>query len=168
MAYNNNMTKKASAIIIFLESAFIIVLVITLFTTTANTNTLSQVTVIPATTTPAPTPVTTKPTTTITKPAVTTPTPKPVVVTPPPTPVQQPGTYTLAQVSQHGTAQNCWTTVNGNVYDVTSWIRQHPGGSGAIIGMCGRDASADYNGEHGGQRRPANELASFKIGTLAQ
>jgi cytochrome b involved in lipid metabolism len=77
-------------------------------------------------------------------------------------------TFTLAQVAQHNTSASCYTVVSGSVYDVTSWISQHPGGASAIKNMCGIDASAAFNGQHGGQARPASELAGFKIGTLAQ
>ena len=77
-------------------------------------------------------------------------------------------TYTLADVTKHATQADCWTTINGAVYNVTSWIAKHPGGAQAIIGLCGIDGSDAFNGQHGGQRRPASELASFKIGTLAQ
>ena len=88
----------------------------------------------------------------------------PVVVTPPT------GTtltaYTLADVKLHNTSTNCWTTINGSVYNVTSWIGQHPGGSAAIISLCGIDGSSAFNGQHGVQARPASELASFKIGVL--
>lgn len=77
-------------------------------------------------------------------------------------------TFTLAQVAQHNTSASCYTVVSGSVYDVTSWISQHPGGASAIKNMCGIDASAAFNGQHGGQARPASELAGFKIGTLAR
>lgn len=77
-------------------------------------------------------------------------------------------TYTLADVAKHNVQTNCWTTVNGGVYDVTTWIKQHPGGAQAIIGLCGIDGSDAFNGQHGGERRPASELASFKIGDLAK
>ena len=76
--------------------------------------------------------------------------------------------YTMAQVAAHGSESSCWTAINGNVYDVTSWISQHPGGAQAIISLCGHDGSAAFNDQHGGQRRPESELASFKIGALAQ
>ena len=76
------------------------------------------------------------------------------------------GEYTLAQVAAHNNKSNCWTTINGGVYNVTSWIGEHPGGAQAIISLCGIDGSDAYNGQHGGERRPANELASFKIGIL--
>jgi cytochrome b involved in lipid metabolism len=76
--------------------------------------------------------------------------------------------YTLADVKLHNTKASCWTSINGSVYDVTSWISQHPGGSAAIVGLCGIDGSSAFSGQHGGQARPASELASFKIGVLVK
>ncbi len=81
-------------------------------------------------------------------------------------PISTPKQYTLSEVGQHSIASNCWSTVNGKVYNLTSWISKHPGGSEAIISMCGKDASSAFNGQHGGQARPASELANFAIGTL--
>ncbi len=74
--------------------------------------------------------------------------------------------FTMADVKTHNSSSSCWTVVSGNVYDVTNWIARHPGGSGAIKGMCGVDASSAFNGQHGGQSRPVSELAGFKIGVL--
>lgn len=104
------------------------------------------------------------------------PTPAPAAVNPPPVvkpvptpaPAQQPGTYTMTQVATHASASSCWSVINGGVYDLTSWIGQHPGGSKAILGICGKDGSSAFNDQHGGQRRPANELTGFKIGALAK
>lgn len=76
------------------------------------------------------------------------------------------GSYSLADVAKHADATSCWSAVNGNVYDLTKWINQHPGGPRRILGMCGKDASSAFNGQHGGQARPAKELAGFQIGTL--
>jgi cytochrome b involved in lipid metabolism len=76
--------------------------------------------------------------------------------------------YTLAVVATHNSQPSCWTAVNGSVYDVTKWIAQHPGGAQAILSLCGKDGSAAFNNQHGGQRKPENELASFKIGNLTK
>jgi cytochrome b involved in lipid metabolism len=90
-------------------------------------------------------------------------------VPPAPTTSTAPKTsFTLSEVAKHSTQTDCWTTINGSIYDVTSWINQHPGGAGAIISLCGIDGSSAFNGQHGGQARPATELASFKIGTLTK
>lgn len=75
--------------------------------------------------------------------------------------------YALADVASHSTQASCWTAIDGSVYDVTSWISAHPGGAAAILSLCGKDGSAAFTDQHGGERRPTNELAGFKIGTLS-
>lgn len=75
--------------------------------------------------------------------------------------------FTMADVAKHNSGSSCWTAINGNVYDVTSWINQHPGGAQSILSLCGIDGSSAFNGQHGGQRRPEAELATFKIGALS-
>lgn len=76
------------------------------------------------------------------------------------------GSYTSAQVASHNSAESCWATVKGQVYDLTSWISRHPGGAQAILSLCGQDGTAAFTAQHGGQARPAAELAGFEIGTL--
>lgn len=84
-----------------------------------------------------------------------------------PTPVAPTaGKYTSIEVAKHNSPADCWTIVNGSVYNLTSWINQHPGGAGAIKALCGTDGSANFNGQHGGQNRPESELAKFKIGVV--
>ncbi|MFZ2621068.1 MAG: cytochrome b5-like heme/steroid binding domain-containing protein [Minisyncoccia bacterium] len=85
-----------------------------------------------------------------------------------PTSIPSTTTFTLAQVATHNSSASCYSVVNGGVYDLTAWIGQHPGGSSAIKSMCGVDASDAFNGQHGGQARPASELTGFKIGVLVQ
>ncbi|MFA6364843.1 MAG: cytochrome b5 domain-containing protein [Candidatus Paceibacterota bacterium] len=74
--------------------------------------------------------------------------------------------YTLVEVTRHDNAQDCWSVVRGGVYNLTEWINQHPGGSEAIISMCGNDSTASFVDQHGGRRSPESELASLKIGIL--
>jgi cytochrome b involved in lipid metabolism len=77
-----------------------------------------------------------------------------------------PGMYTLADVAQHSGSSSCWTTINGNVYDLTSWISEHPGGEGPILSICGRDGTQAFDGQHGSDPRAQGMLATFKIGVL--
>lgn len=77
-----------------------------------------------------------------------------------------PAGYTLDQVAEHANAVSCWATINGDVYDLTTWIQQHPGGENAIRSICGTDASVPFNNEHGHQDEPNNELGQFYIGPL--
>jgi len=76
------------------------------------------------------------------------------------------GSYTAAEVSQHSSKSSCWSIINGNVYDLTSWIPKHPGGEGAILGICGKDGSSKFNGQHGGGAAQAQILVGFKIGVV--
>ncbi len=78
----------------------------------------------------------------------------------------QPLELTVDEVAKHNSASSCYTIVNGNVYDMTNWISQHPGGQRAIKSMCGIDASAMFNNQHGGQGGPERILASYKLGAL--
>jgi cytochrome b involved in lipid metabolism len=82
------------------------------------------------------------------------------------TPETQPETYSMSDVQKHRSTSDCWSVVDGNVYDLTSWIDRHPGGPEAILGMCGTDGSKAYHGQHGNSRRPSSALSLLKIGTL--
>jgi cytochrome b involved in lipid metabolism len=77
-------------------------------------------------------------------------------------------TFTMTDVAKHNSAESCYSAINGGVYDLTNWIDKHPGGSKAILSLCGKDGSDSFNGKHGGQPRPMSELANFKIGILTQ
>ncbi|MFN3257081.1 MAG: cytochrome b5 domain-containing protein [Ilumatobacter sp.] len=81
-----------------------------------------------------------------------------------------PGDLTLSmeEVERHATPGDCWTVVDGSVYDVTTFIARHPAGAGDVEEMCGADASDDFLGEHGGQGEPEQWLATLRIGTLAE
>lgn len=74
---------------------------------------------------------------------------------------------TMADVERRNTVDQCWTVVNGDVYDMTSFIARHPAGRGDIEDMCGTDASEDFLGEHQGQGEPEKWLATLKIGVLS-
>lgn len=74
----------------------------------------------------------------------------------------------MAEVVKHNSADSCYIVVLGNVYDVTSFISEHPGGPEKILNLCGTDGTAAFERKHGGQPQPEQTLASFKIGVLAK
>lgn len=97
------------------------------------------------------------------------PAPAPASPSPQPSaPVSGVHTFTMAEVAAHASAASCYSAINGSVYDLTSFINGHPGGSAAIKSLCGVDGTAAFNAQHGGTGKPAQMLASFKIGVLAQ
>lgn len=74
--------------------------------------------------------------------------------------------YTMTEVKQHSSASSCWTAIDGNVYDLTSWINRHPGGPARILSLCGTDGTAAFRAQHGTQTRPNQILAGFYLGKL--
>ena len=74
--------------------------------------------------------------------------------------------FTLAQVRANNSAASCWTIIEGDVYDLTKWIDQHPGGSGVIKGLCGVDGTKAFENQHGGSGKATRQLAQFYIGRL--
>ena len=88
--------------------------------------------------------------------------------TPTPTASATPAGYTMDQVKANNTATKCWSVIDSKVYDLTTWISSHPGGSGAITSLCGIDGTSAFKGQHGGQGQPASRLAGYLLGPLAK
>lgn len=56
---------------------------------------------------------------------------------------QQPQEYrpiSGSELAQHITAQSAWLSLNGTVYDVTNYLKYHPGGR-LILQGCGKECS---------------------------
>lgn len=79
--------------------------------------------------------------------------------------------YTAADVAKHNSQGDCWTIVNGSVYDITDFTSKHPGGK-EILQACGKDATEIFNGMSSSVRsrahsaEAANILNQYKIGVL--
>ncbi|EOD43051.1 putative mitochondrial cytochrome b2 protein [Neofusicoccum parvum UCRNP2] len=52
------------------------------------------------------------------------------------------------EVSKHNTSESCWVVLYGHVYDVTSFLNEHPGGSKIILQLAGTDATEEYDPIH--------------------
>ena len=47
----------------------------------------------------------------------------------------------LAELEQHATLDDCWMAVEGNVYDLTDYVPQHPTPPAVLAPWCGREAT---------------------------
>ncbi|KAJ5491320.1 Ceramide very long chain fatty acid hydroxylase SCS7 [Penicillium diatomitis] len=48
-------------------------------------------------------------------------------------------TFTPVQVESHNNAKSCYITIGRNVYDVTDFVEDHPGGGDLILEYAGKD-----------------------------
>jgi cytochrome b involved in lipid metabolism len=88
---------------------------------------------------------------------------------PAPAPIASPTTtiaLTKEEVSKHNKKSDCWSIVNGYVYNLTNWVDQHPGGASAITSLCGVDGTSNFLGKHGGSSSAKSRLKSYELGKL--
>ncbi|KAL9242320.1 hypothetical protein vseg_016333 [Gypsophila vaccaria] len=77
-----------------------------------------------------------------------------------------PQKYTKTDVSLHNKRTDCWVIIKDKVYDVTSYVEEHPGGD-AILTNAGGDATEGFFGpQHG--TRVFDIIDDFCIGELEQ
>lgn len=77
-----------------------------------------------------------------------------------------PASYSLAEVQTANSEQNCWTAINGRVYNLTSYMLKHPGGKQELLRLCGKDGTALFSEQHGGAGKPEQMLKTLEIGIL--
>jgi predicted Zn-dependent protease len=89
---------------------------------------------------------------------------------PAPAPAQKPVStnlpLTLDEVKKHNSADDCWSIIDGNVYDLTNWVNSHPGGSSRITSICGKDGSSNFLGQHSNSNSAKSQLNRFELGKL--
>jgi cytochrome b involved in lipid metabolism len=78
------------------------------------------------------------------------------------------GSYTLDQVAMHKTQTDCWTAINGKVYNLTPFVTKHPGGVDNIIKVCGIDGTTLFANQHDSQKNPNTALSMMQIGVLVK
>lgn len=60
----------------------------------------------------------------------------------------RPRQLSLAELAQHRTAEDCWTAVQGRVYNVTHYLPFHPGGQPLLLAVAGKDGTALFAKYH--------------------
>ncbi|KAI8464314.1 MAG: hypothetical protein J3K34DRAFT_440791 [Monoraphidium minutum] len=75
-------------------------------------------------------------------------------------------TYSIEDCKKHVSDKDCWLVVHGKVYDVTSFLEEHPGGYDVILTSSGKDATQDF--EEIGHSNSAREMLNkYLIGEYA-
>jgi len=88
-----------------------------------------------------------------------------------PAPAQKPVStnlpLTLDEVKKRNSADDCWSIIDGNVYDLTNWVESHPGGNERITAICGKDGTSSFLGKHSNSNSAKSQLTRFELGKLA-
>ncbi len=87
-----------------------------------------------------------------------------------PAPAQKPVSTNLPltadEVKKHNSAGDCWSIIDGNVYDLTNWVESHPGGKERITAICGKDGTSSFLGKHSNSNSAKSQLNRFELGKL--
>lgn len=55
--------------------------------------------------------------------------------------------YSWDEIAKHRSDDDCWLVIKGKVYDMSSWVKHHPGGR-LILNGSGREATALFKSYH--------------------
>ncbi|KAI1180700.1 hypothetical protein F4777DRAFT_259177 [Nemania sp. FL0916] len=73
--------------------------------------------------------------------------------------------YTAKEVAAHNTPGDTWMIIHGQVYNVTDYLHDHPGGADVLADVAGKDASEEF--DNAGHSEDASEImALYHIGKL--
>ncbi|KAK9455032.1 FMN-dependent dehydrogenase-domain-containing protein [Dipodascopsis uninucleata] len=54
----------------------------------------------------------------------------------------------IKEIAKHNSEKSCWVIINNVVYDVTSFLPEHPGGKMSILNLAGQDATKPFEAIH--------------------
>ncbi|CAH2047729.1 unnamed protein product [Thlaspi arvense] len=78
----------------------------------------------------------------------------------------KPKSYSKSEVALHNKRDDCWIIIKDKVYDITSYVEEHPGGD-AILDHAGDDSTDGFFGpQHA--TRVFDMIDDFYIGELSQ
>ena len=69
-------------------------------------------------------------------------------------------------VQNHSSKESCWVILYGNVWDVTDFLPEHPGGANIILKLAGKDATEEYDPVHPPGTLEDNLPESARIGPI--
>lgn len=82
-------------------------------------------------------------------------------------PSVSPRFFSEKEVSRHRSKESCWVLKGSRVYDVTGFLRMHPGGEALLLGRGGSDISRELEGPpHRHSQNARRWMEQYYIGEL--
>lgn len=53
-------------------------------------------------------------------------------------------TFSRDEVAKHNSADDCYVTIDNKVYNVTHWLKKHPGGFSILFNLAGQDCTDEF------------------------
>lgn len=75
--------------------------------------------------------------------------------------------YTWEEISKHNTVEDAWTVYGNKVYNITYYLKYHPGGVDIMKSVLGKDCQAQFMKFHG-YLKIDNFIKPFQIGTVKE
>jgi len=73
--------------------------------------------------------------------------------------------YSKKEVSTHTDKSSTWIIIHNNVYDVTKFLEEHPGGEEVLLEQAGKDATENFE-DVGHSTDARTMMKDFQIGEL--
>ncbi|XP_012272640.1 cytochrome b5 [Orussus abietinus] len=77
------------------------------------------------------------------------------------------GKYSLGEVSRHDRAEDLWIVIHGKVYDLTRFLKEHPGGEEVLLNSAGKDGTTCFD-DIGHSMEAIKLRDGFEIGEVAE
>uniref|UniRef100_A0A1L8DYZ1 Putative fatty acid desaturase 2 n=1 Tax=Nyssomyia neivai TaxID=330878 RepID=A0A1L8DYZ1_9DIPT len=73
----------------------------------------------------------------------------------------------LEEVANHDSSTDCWIVIYDRIYDVTKFLKLHPGDEYVLLEHAGRDATIAFRGT-GHSQEAIDSLSKWQIGQLPE
>lgn len=72
-------------------------------------------------------------------------------------------TFTEADLAQHSKRGDLWIAIHGEVYNVSAFLEEHPGGEDVLMEQAGLDATEAFD-DIGHSEEAIERLSQYRVG----
>ncbi|KAG0455112.1 hypothetical protein HPP92_024082 [Vanilla planifolia] len=74
--------------------------------------------------------------------------------------------YSLSEIASHTSKDDCWLIIHGKVYDVTSFLVDHPGGDDVLLQAAANGDATESFEDVGHSTTATSLMVNFLIGAI--